>query len=171
MVAVEGNRFIVQSLCSSMMTTMMRKKHLESTSRMAPTVQPPSSSEDSSPAPDTTASLRNTVQKLCDLVWEIAMPKTKTAKTVSITMEMLLLACELAGSACTLLWDPHEDPRVDNIGRQLEDIKAHLGIPSKVGTPQKLSYTMTLATGLRSSVPTLSLPLPPPPCPWPHAAG
>ena len=139
--------------------------------RMAPMVQPPSSSEDSSPAPDTTASLCNTVQKLHDLMWEIAMPKTKTAKMASITVETLLLMCELAGSACTLLRDPHEDPRVDNISRQLEDIKAHLGIPSKVGTPQKLSYAVTLATGLKSSVPTLSLPSPPPPCPWPHAVG
>ena len=34
MVAVEGNRFTVQSLCSSMMTTMMRKKHLESMSKV-----------------------------------------------------------------------------------------------------------------------------------------
>ena len=31
MVAVEGNHFIVQSMCSSMMTMMMMKKHLEST--------------------------------------------------------------------------------------------------------------------------------------------
>ena len=30
MVAVEGNCFIVQSLCSSMMATMTRKEHLES---------------------------------------------------------------------------------------------------------------------------------------------
>ena len=99
------------------------------------------------------------------------MPKTKTAKMASITMETLLLAHELAGSACTLLRAPHEDPRVDNIGRQLEDIKAHLGIPSKVGMPQKLSYAVPLATGLKSSVLTLSLPSPPPPCPWPRAAG
>ena len=99
------------------------------------------------------------------------MPKTKTAKMASITMETLLLAHELARSACVLLRAPHEDPRVDNIGRQLEDIKAHLDIPSKVGTPQKLSYAVTFATGLKSSVPTLSLLSPPPPCPWPRAAG
>ena len=142
-----------------------------STHWMAPTVQPPSSSEDSSPTPDMTASLCNTVQKLRDLVWEIAMPKMKMAKTASITVETLLLARELAGSACALLQDPHEDPQVDNISRQLEDIKAHLGIPSKVGTSQRLSYAATLATGLKSPVPTLSLLSPPPPCPWPRAAG
>ena len=34
MVAVEGNRFIVQSVCSSMMMMMTRKKHLESMSKV-----------------------------------------------------------------------------------------------------------------------------------------
>ena len=59
---------------------------------MAPTVQLPSSPKVSSTAPDTTASLM--IQKLCNLLIEIALPKTKMAKMVLITMVILLLtAC------------------------------------------------------------------------------
>ena len=107
---------------------------------MALTVEPPSTPKDSSTAPDTTASLGNMIHILCNLLFEIALPKTKTAKKGLITVETLLLTHELAGSACVLLWDNHEGPWVDDISRQLEAIKVHLGIASTARTCQKPSY-------------------------------
>ena len=112
-----------------------------------------------------TLSLNGTVHKLHDLIFKIAIPKSKTTKTTSITIDMLLLACELAKSTCVQLQGHHGIPQADDISRQLEDIRAHLGISSTAQspqTPQKPTYTPTLTVGAKSAVPATDLPPPQP---------
>src|SRR6266481_103901 len=125
--------------------------------RMVPTVQPPPPPvESSNSASDTKVSLDDTVHKLHDLVFAIALPKTKTAKMAVINIEVLHLACNLAESACALLQEHWKGPQLDDISRQLEVIKAHLDIPSAAQSPQKLSYAATVATGTQSPSPAVS---------------
>ena len=119
---------------------------------MVPTVQPPPPMKNSNAAPDTKASLDRTVHKLHDLIFKIAIPKSKTTKMTSIAIDMLLLACELVESICTQLQGHHEVPWVADISRQLDDIKAHLGISCTTQPPQKPSYAAALTTGARNAV-------------------
>ena len=140
---------------------------------MVPTVQPPPPTKNSNAAPDTKASqasLAGTVHKLHDLIFKIAIPKSKTTKMTSIAVDMLLLAHELAESTCTQLQGHREVPRVDNISRQLDNIKAYLGISSAAQLPQKPSYAVALTMGTRSVVPAVGPP-PPKPQPRPHVSG
>ena len=108
----------------------------EGVHRMVPMVQPPPLMKNSNAAPDTKASLDGTVCKLHDLIFKIAIPKSKTTKTTSIAINMLLLACKLAESICMQLQEHHEVPWVADISRQLADIKAHLGISCTTQPPQ-----------------------------------
>ena len=129
---------------------------------MVPMVQPPPPPvESSDSASDTKVSLDDMVHKLHDLVFAIALPKTKTAKTAVINIEVLHLTRNLAESACALLQEHWKGPQLDDISRQLEVIKAHLDIPSAARSPQKLSYTATVTTGTQSPSPAVS-PAPPP---------
>src|SRR6266481_3607086 len=136
----------------------MSQRHI----RMVPTVQPPPPPvESSNSASDTKVSLDDMVYKLHDLIFAIALPKTKTAKTAVINIEVLHLARNLAESACALLQEHWKGPQLDDISRQLEVIKAHLDIPSAAQSPQKLSYAATVAIGTQSPSPGVS-PAPPP---------
>ena len=109
---------------------------------------------------NTGLSLGNAIHKLHDAILNIALPKTKTAKTVSIPIETLHLACDLAGSMCTLLQEHHTGSQLDDISRQLKAIQTQLATPSEAQLPQKLSYAATLATGIASSSPKADLPPP-----------
>ena len=78
---------------------------------MAPTGQPPSLKQSNATEPTTDSPLAITIHKLHDLLFKIAFPKTKIAKTAAITVDTLRLAQDLATSACTALttrtsWGP-----------------------------------------------------------------
>ena len=140
---------------------------------MTPTVQPPPPTKNSNAAPDTKASLDGMVCKLHDLIiliFKIAIPKSKTAKMTSIAINILLLVHELAESICTQLQEHHKVPWVADISRQLDDIKAHLGISCATQPPQKPSYAVALTVGARNAVPGVGPPPPQPP-PRPHVTG
>ena len=51
----------------------------------------------------------------CDLLYGIALPKTRTSKTVAITVKTLFLARRLVESACALLQECHRNPQLDGI--------------------------------------------------------
>ena len=52
---------------------------------------------------DSKAPLDVTIHKLRDVLHGIALPKTGTSKTATITIEALCLTCGLVESACALL--------------------------------------------------------------------
>ena len=103
-------------------------------------------------------SLGDTIHKLHDAILNIALPKTKTAKTVFIPVETLHLARDLAGSACALLQEHHTGSQLNDISRQLKAIQTQLATPSEAQLPQKLSYAATLAMGMASSSPKATPP-------------
>ena len=138
MVAVEGNHFVVQSLRSSMMTMMV------------PTVPPPPLVASNNKTPDSKAPLDVTIHKLRNLLYGIALPKTRTSKTVAINIETLCLAHGLVESACALSQEHHGNLQLDGISRQLENIKTQLDASNPARPPQKTSYAATLSTGIKS---------------------
>ena len=155
---------------------------------MAPTVQPPPPTKNPSIAPTPAASLDNIIYKLYDLIHNIALPKTKTAKTAAITVEALHAACSLAASARTSLPTTHlENPVLNKVSTQLDAIAAQLAIPITSSLNGKQSYAAALASGVRplpaasaspvsvsaslDNTPSLCLPRPHPhphPCPCPR---
>src|SRR6266481_4962291 len=137
---------------------------------MFPTDPPPPPMENSNAVSDTKTSLDGTVHRLHELIFKIAIPKLKAAKMTSIAINALLLARELSESACAQLQGHHRAPPADDISRQLEDIRAHLGISSTARTPWKPSYAAALTTDIKSSVPATGLP-PPQPQPRPCIVG
>src|SRR6266481_8920580 len=64
--------------------------------RMFPMDPPPPPTENSNAVSDMKASLDGTVHRLYELIFKIAIPKSKAAKTTSIAINALLLACEMA---------------------------------------------------------------------------
>ena len=125
---------------------------------MAPMFQPSPPVKGNKSTLNMGLSLGNTIHKLHDAILNIALPKTKTTKTVSIPIETLHLAWDLAGSVCMLLQEHHTGSQLDDISRQLEAIQTQLATPSKALLPQKLSYAATLAMGITSSSPKADLP-------------
>ena len=89
---------------------------------MVPTLQPPPPVKGNESTLNTGLSLGDAIHKLHDAILNIALPKMKTAKTVSIPVETLHLARDLAGSTCTLLREHHTDSQLNDISRQLEAI-------------------------------------------------
>ena len=121
--------------------------------RTVPTVKPPPSVEGSN-APNIKAlSLDDTVHVLRDLLFTITLPKTEKAKMAAITIEALHRMCQLAGSACSLLQEHHVGLHLDDISRQINDIKTLLVTPSSTRSPQKMSYAATLTMGTKSPAP------------------
>ena len=114
---------------------------------MAPTVEPPPPAPNNSADSSVTTSLLKHIHNLHDLLFNIPLPKTKTAKSATIPLEALYRARDLAASACTSLHECCQDPRLDNINKQLDAITTHLGIPSATQTPVKPSYASVLAAG------------------------
>ena len=98
-------------------------------------------------------------------MFKIAFPKTKNAKTATITVDRLDTLCltqDLATSACTALQEHHRALQLCDISRQLDTIMSHLGIPSAAQQPQKRSYVSVLTTGVQPPVPVSSQNLPGP---------
>ena len=126
---------------------------------MAPTVQPPSPANSKGTPLGTTASLVDTAHQLWDLISKIALPKTRTAKTITILIEDLHLTRRLSAAACTLLSEWHKGPQLSDISRQLDDIKAQLDTPNAHSTTpclplsQKHSCTAAPVTGVQSGSP------------------
>ena len=116
------------------------------TNWMAPKGQPPSLKQSNTTEPTTDSPLAITIHKLHNLLFKIALPKTKNAKTAAIAVDTLRLTQDLATSACTT-------------------IMPHLGIPSAAQLPQKCSYASVLATGVQLPVLVSSQNLP---CPVTH---
>ena len=117
-------------------------------------VQPLSPAKSKGTPSGTTASLVDTAHQLWDLISKIALPKTRTAKTVTILIEDLHLARKLAAAACTLLSERHKGPQLSDISQQLDDIKAQLDTTNTHTTtpclppPQKHSCTATPVMGV-----------------------
>ena len=86
-------------------------------------VQPPPLVEENKLTPDTRLSLDDTIHRLCDIIFHVALPKTKPMKTVTVPIETLHLAHDLVGSMCALLWECHAGSQLHDISKQLADIK------------------------------------------------
>ena len=133
---------------------------------MTPTVLPPPPVVNGAATSESRNSLNSTIHKLRDLIFGIALPeiktRTKTAKPVAVTGEVLRLARDLAASACTLLQEHHNGPQLGNISRQLQDIKAHLCPANVAQPPRKPSYAAALSAGVVSPIPIVDLPVPQP---------
>ena len=133
---------------------------------MAPMVQPPSPANSKGIPLGTTASLVNTAHQLHDFISKIALPKTRTAKTITILIKDLHLTRKLSTAACTLLSEWHKGLQLSNISQQLEDIKAQLDAPNAHTVtpclPQKHSYAAALITGVQCNSPDAG-PCPPQP--------
>src|SRR6266481_5957545 len=93
--------------------------------------------------------LASIIRDLHELVFEILMPKTGTAKTVKIPIDKFHQLCNLASSACSstqaLQLDLNEESRLDNISRELEDIKARLATPVMLPSPSPQKHTYAAA--------------------------
>ena len=96
---------------------------------MAPTVQPPPSTENLDAVPTPAAPLEDIILKLHDLIHNITFPKTKTVKTAVITVEALCAARSLAASTCMSLLAHHENLVLNKVSAQLDAITAQLAIP------------------------------------------
>ena len=129
--------------------------------QMVPMVKPPPLVEGSNVPNTKTLSLDDTVHALRDLLFTITLPKTEKAKTAAITVKALHHVHQLSGSTCSLLQEHHNGPRLDDISRQIDNIKTLLVTPSSTRSPQKMSYAATLAMGTKSPAP----PAPPQPLP------
>ena len=120
---------------------------------MAPTVQPPPPTKNPGVVPTPAASLDDIIHKLYDLIHNIALPRTKTAKTAAIMVEALRTACSLAASACSSLPAAHlENPVLNKVSTQLDAIAAQLAIPITPSPSGKQSYAFTLASGAHPSL-------------------
>ena len=129
--------------------------------KMVPMLQPPPPVKGNKSTLNTGLSLGDAIHKLHDAILNIALPKMKTAKTVSIPIKTLHLARDLAGSACALLREHHTGSQLNDISRQLKAIQTQLATPSGAQLPQKLSYAAALTTGIASSSSKAD-----PPPPW-----
>ena len=131
---------------------------------MSPPVQPPPLATAGDAKSTKTISLDDAIQQLYDLVHKIVLPRTRTAKVVTITVEDLHLACKLVTSACASRQDRHKELHLKDINRQLEAITAHLATSGTAPTPQKRSYASALATGTCGPSSDITSP---PTCPHP----
>ena len=125
--------------------------------------------------------LAETIKDLHESIFKIELPKTKMAKTVKIPVGTLHLIRNLAASASSSMQELPlklgETTKLDDIGRQLEDIRARLSAPAPAPAtppppPPKRTYAATLTADIHPSRPPPPSPLfftsAPPPCP-PHA--
>ena len=80
---------------------------------MAPTVEPPPLAPSNGADSSVPTSLLEHIHNLCDLLFNILLPKTKTVKSATISLEALHLACDLVTLACTSIHEgPQEPPLV-----------------------------------------------------------
>src|SRR6266481_985466 len=105
------------------------------------TNQPPLSLQDIVPEP---ISLASTINKLHSLIFGITLPKTKAAKTATISIDMLHCMRNLVTSACTSFQDI-EGLQLNKINKQLDSIANHLGISDMTQPASRLSYAAATA--------------------------
>ena len=132
-------------------------------------VQLPSPAQEFTTKHATVTSLADSVSicKLHDILFQVTLPKTKTAKLALIVVDALHTACDLVTAACASLKEGIEGPMLKEISNQLDTIMAYLIIPGKSPSIQKYSYASALTTGLQpptSDASPPSPPLPPHPC-------
>ena len=138
---------------------------------MLPTVQPPSPAQKTATKRVKTVPLAESIHKLHDIIFQVTLPKTKTAKSALITVDALHAARDLVAAACASLQEGNEGPTLKDISNQLESITARLTTPSSsppTPTPQ-CSYASALTTGFQpptlDASPLSPSPSPPPPPP------
>ncbi|KIJ50608.1 hypothetical protein M422DRAFT_245237 [Sphaerobolus stellatus SS14] len=132
---------------------------------MAPTLEPPpstaASSISTSHAASMTLSISSILKNLQTLIFNIALPKTKTAKICSFPLDALQKARKLITSACGTYEQQKGAPQLSSIKEQLDVISNHIGlatntIPSAKQVPQKANskeskYDITLSQWDRSN--------------------
>ena len=91
-------------------------------------VEPPPLAPNNGVDSSVTTSLLEHIHNLRDLLFNIPLPKTKTAKLATFPLEALYHAHDLAASACTSLHECRQDCHLDNINKQLDTITTHLSI-------------------------------------------
>jgi hypothetical protein len=79
-----GERFYLRTL----LTVVRGSRSFEELREMAPTVQPPPSLPDETLGHSTAISLATTLEQLSDLIHGITLPKTKAAKSATISLSM-----------------------------------------------------------------------------------
>ena len=105
--------------------------HFRSENKMAPTVQPPPPPLlDKPPGHRATAPLAAVLRQLNELLFGIALPKTKSAKLVSLSLDVLHQSHHLISLAQSTLEDPCPDPQLTIISKHLEAISTHIGLPN-----------------------------------------
>jgi len=116
---------------------------------MAPTVQLLPPTKNLNAVPTSAAPLDSIIHKLYDLIHNIVLPKTKTAKTAAITVEALHATCSLVTSVHMLLpVAHHENPVLKKFSTQLDAITVQLAIPIVSSLNGKQSYAATLTLGV-----------------------
>ncbi|KIJ39528.1 hypothetical protein M422DRAFT_257580 [Sphaerobolus stellatus SS14] len=103
---------------------------------MAPTLVPPPSiaSNPSSTPPNAhppSISLESVLKDLNSLIHAIALPKTRTAKTCTISLDILHKARNLITSAVDAHKQQYSTPQIISIIEQLDTISNHIGLSSK----------------------------------------
>lgn len=136
---------------------------------MIPTVQPPSLVQETATEHVAVASLADSIHKLYDILFQVALPKTKTARLALIMVDALCTAHGLVTAAFTSLQEGNEGLTLKDISNQLETITTHLVTPSTPLSTQNHSYATALTAGAQPPTLDVSPPLPiPPPCPHLH---
>ena len=109
--------------------------------------------------------LAKTIKDLHESIFKIELPKTEMAKTVKIPVGTLHLIRNLAASASSLMQESPlnlgDTTKLDNIGRQLVDIRACSVAPAPAMPPlppPKRTYNMPLPLQW-TSTPLVLLPL------------
>ena len=121
--------------------------------RMAPTVQPPPSLPIEPSGHLIATPLASILGQLNGMIFGIALPKTKAAKLATISLAALHQSCDLIFLAQLALKDPHPDPQLDNINKQLEEISAHIGLPNAFQSVSKCTYISVLSSPASSALP------------------
>ena len=120
---------------------------------MAPMVQPPPLLPVEPPGHLTAAPLATILGKLSDLIYGIALPKTKGTKSATISLAALHQSHNLISLAQSALKDPHPDLHLDNINKQLEAISTHIGLPNTFQSISKHTYASVLSSTTSSAPP------------------
>ena len=121
--------------------------------KMAPTVQPPLSLPVEPSGHLTAAPLATILGQLSDLICGIALPKTKAAKSATISLAALHQSHDLISLAQLVLKDHHPDLQLDNIHKQLEVISTHIGLPNAFQSVSKCTYISVLSSPASSALP------------------
>ena len=93
------------------------------------------------------------IEEIHEIVFKIALPKTAAAKTAEIPVDTLHRLRDLV-STCPPIQDAHpkmkDSTKLDDIGRQLEDLRACLCAPDMLPPPlQKGTYASILMANPR----------------------